>query len=180
MNTLEMEEDNLTQPIETKKKEDFFSRLKTIDSRIEKEKRRIFELNMLLEPNGEIYQLASYSRQNVSEKYVRDKGRIRQMDEKLEAAESFMQEVQETLVQAIDDLTELNHERTKLNLCTLNLSEQEQLILQGIVKDQPLKELEKELKISERTIKRKKQDILIRMEDLFYSEQTIQDLLKTK
>ena len=79
------------------------------------------------------------------------------MDAKLEAAESFMQEVQETLVQAIDDLTELNQERTKLNLCALNLSEQEQIILQGIVKEQPLKELEQELKISERTIKRKKQ-----------------------
>lgn len=154
-----------------------YAKLKNWDALILEEKRRIRELNALLESNGEVYQMASYSRRNISDEYVSSKGLVHQIDARLEEAEEYLYEIQETLARSIYELMILNKKRLKLNLYISKLSEQEKILLKGFMEECPIKELGNEIKMSERTVRRKKQEIARQLEQLLNSDTAVGELL---
>ncbi len=160
--------------------DNIFRKIRTQDFRIQEEIERIVELNKLLDSNSEIYRLAAYSRNNIHADYISVNASIQQMDATLEDAGRYLMEIQDSLVSSIYELMTLTKERLKLNLYMSKLTDQEQFLLKSFVDDCPMIVLQEELHMSERTIKRRKQELAIHLTELFYSGRDIEELLTTK
>ncbi|MCQ2529980.1 MAG: hypothetical protein MJ086_01815 [Lachnospiraceae bacterium] len=157
-----------------------FRKIQTQDLRIQEEIERIGELNKLLSSNSEIYRLAAYSRNNIREDFISTNCSFQQMDATLEDAGWYLREIQDSLITSIYELMILTKERLKYNLYISKLTEQEKFLLKSFVEECPISVLEAELQMSERTIKRRKQELANRLTELFYSGRDIEELITTK
>ncbi|MCQ2512874.1 MAG: hypothetical protein MJ092_05770 [Lachnospiraceae bacterium] len=167
----------MTEILKKTSNENIYKKVRRADLHLQEEIRRNRELLNLLNNYDEAYYLASCSRIALGEPSGRNNGQIRQMDQRLEQAEQFQRSVLLALQDSCAELLNLTDDRIRLELCVLYLNERERKLFRDFVNERPIKEMVEELNLSERTIKRKKQEIAQRIELLFYSDRSLHELL---